>query len=119
MKLSRENKLRPKFLAAILILLGVVFLIGGLYTLGLWLPMFLASIPLLVTSSDNVIGVIPIKVIQITFLLMLISGVVIHSIYGVAAAVGWYLTASLLSISFRVVRIALVAVGFIGLMPNA
>jgi len=98
-------------------MLGMLFLVGGLYTAGLWIPMFLACIPLLITKSDNVIGAIPNRVIQFSFFVAVISGLVIQYFYGVGGAIGWYLTASLFSISFRVVRIALIAVGFTWLMP--
>ena len=119
MKLSRENKIRPRFFAIVLFVLAMLFLLGGLYTAGLWLPMFLACIPLLITKSDNVIGSVPNKVIQISFFVAVISGFFVHYLYGVGGAIGWYLTAMLFSISFRVVRIALIAVGFTGLMPIA
>ena len=119
MKLSREHQIRPRFFAIVLFVLGMLFLVGGLYTAGLWLPMFLACIPLLITKSDNVIGAVPNKVIQISFFIAIISGFVIHYLYGAGGAIGWYLTATLFSISFRIVRIALIAVGFTGLMPIA
>ena len=61
MKLSREHQIRPRFFAIVLFVLGMLFLVGGLYTAGLWLPMFLACIPLLITKSDNVIGAVPNK----------------------------------------------------------
>ena len=70
-------------------------------------------------ASDNVIGSVPNKVIQISFFVAVISGFVVHYLYGAGGAIGWYLTAMLFSISFRVVRIALIAVGFTGLMPIA
>jgi hypothetical protein len=117
MNLSREHKVRPKFFAIIFLVLGLLFLVGGLYTAGLWIPMFLACIPLLITKSDNVIGIIPTKVIQLSFFIALILGAVIHFYYGVGGAIGWYLTATLFLISFRVVRIGLVAVGCTVLSP--
>ena len=110
MNLSRAHKVRPKFLALTLLALGLLFLIGGIYTVGLWLPMFLMSIPLFITKSDNAIGVIPDKIIQFCCLIAVTLGIVFHIIYGVGFAIGWYITAVILSISFKVIRIAFISI---------
>jgi hypothetical protein len=97
----------------------MLFLVGGLYTAGFWLPMFLACVPLALTKSDNVIGIVPNKIIQFSFFIALILGLVLHNLYGVGVAIGWYVTAMLFSISFKVVRLVLAAIGFTWFIPLA
>jgi len=104
MKISKELKIRPKFLALIFLVIGCMLLFGGLYTAGLWVPLFSASIVLLVTNSNNVIGMFPIKAYQLGFWVAVFLGVALHLFVSIEASFSLYILAFLLSISFRTVR---------------
>ena len=116
---SNENKVRPKFLGLVLLILGCILLIGGIYTAGLWLPFFGAAVFLIITKSDNVIEILPIRAYQLIFWAALILGLALHLALGHEEAISWYLLAFLLSLSFKIVRSVLSILGLLGLFTSA
>ena len=94
-------------------------LIGGIYTAGLWLPFFGAAVFLIITKSDNVIGILPIRAYQLIFWAALILGLALHLALGHEEAISWYLLAFLLSLSFKIVRSVLSILGLLGLFTSA
>jgi len=119
MKLSNEQKVRPKFLAGMLLILSLVLFIGGWHTVGLWMPMIIVSLILLTTTSNHVIGIYPVRVYQIATLVLFIVGAITLVLFGVAMSVSWFITAIIFSVSFKIVRILLGVIGFAGLFTNA
>lgn len=104
MIISMENKIRPKFLSAILSLVGIVLLIEGLYTVGLWLPIFMVAVLLVTTKSENVIALIPFYYLHISAVATLIIGLALSIAWGIEFTISWYITGFILSISFKMVR---------------
>ena len=110
---QQSVKLRPKFLASIFLLLGGLLLLGQFYTIGLWLPLFLFSAYLFFTTSKDVVGIAPYKYFQIAFFLALFIGLFIHLAFSINYSLSWFITAALLSFSFKIVRVAGIAIGVI------
>ena len=102
---EQEIKLRPKFLASILFVLGAILLIGHFYTIGLWLPMLFFSAYLFFTVSKDVVGIAPYKYFKIVFFVVLIIGLFVHWFLSLKYSLCWLITAAFLSFSFKVVRL--------------
>ena len=102
---EQEIKLRPKFLASILFVLGAILLIGHFYTIGLWLPMLFFSAYLFFTVSKDVVGIAPYKYFKIVFFVVLIIGLFVHWFLSLKYSLCWFITAAFLSFSFKVVRL--------------
>ncbi len=118
MKLSNERKIRPKFLAILLLVLGFILLIGGWYTVGMWGPMIIVSVILFAATSNNAIAIYPIQVFHIVFVLVCIIGTVTLILFGLELSISWYITAAVFSVSFKVVRILLGVIGLSGLFTS-
>jgi hypothetical protein len=119
MKLSHERKVRPKFLAAVLLALSLALLFGGEYTIGLWVPMSISSLLLFISTSDNVLSIYPIWVYKIAFYVFSIIGVITLLLFGSTMSVSWFLTAIVFSLSFKFVRVFMGIIGLAGLFTNA
>ena len=119
MNLSHERKISPKFLASILLMLSLLLLIGGGYTVGLWLPMAAFAIVLFFTKSENVINMIPYSSLKMSFFIFIAVGIIMYFWAAPAFSISWFVAALIFSVSFRCVRLLLGIIGLAGLFPNA
>ncbi len=100
-------------------ILSLALLFGGWHTIGLWMPMVVASLILTTTKNNNVVSMYPARVYQVASLVLFIVGSIAIALFGVAMSVSWFIAAIIFSVSFRVVRILLGLIGFAGLVTNA
>jgi len=119
MNISREYKIRPRFLASIALTLCILLLAGGWYTIGLWLPLSVMSVCVILTKFENVISLFPDRYYQIAFVIVLSLGFLVHLFTDVHFATSWYIASLMLSPSFKFVRHVLCMLGFIGPFTNA
>lgn len=114
-----RKKVRPKFLASAFLFLGVLLLFGGLYTVGLWVPLIIGSIYLLATGKSNVLGILPTSAFQVGFFVVAISALIVHMFWGAILALSLYMLAFFLLFSFKWARVLLEYLGILGLFSNA
>jgi hypothetical protein len=118
MKLSREIKVRPKFLSIVLFFIGTLLSIGGWYTVGTWLPLILASMILAFTKSENVVDMCSIKQYQIACIIFAFISITVLGIFSYIYALSWLLVTIILSYSFKPIRWFLGVIGVLSLFTN-
>lgn len=115
---TNKHRIRPNFLGTIFIVIGVVTLLGGFYTIGLWLPLFIASSILFLSNSENILEILPVKTYQLVFFLVVTIGFLVNIFFGFLPSISWYFVAFILSMSFKAVRHIFTILGFAGIFTN-
>ena len=114
--MNQKIKVRVNFVAVVLLLIAIPLTIGGIYTLGVVIPMVSVAIYCLYSKRVDFVGLIPIRIYRLMYVACLIVGGLIYVIQGGGVAISWLISAIVIALAEPYVRFVLSLGGLLNLL---